>query len=441
MPSAPLFLALRYLRPKRSFVSIITLISILGVMLGVGVLVVVMSVFKGWQVEFKKLLLGFEPHIVLVQDAPPRGELPEGVTPPPRLDWRELQKQMLKRPGVVSATPIVEGVGFIRNGKSDPEGAQLLGLKEGTDNALLTKLERHKLEGKFDLKSDNIIITDKLAKKLKVKLGDTLGVLAGDTIRQMIRDLRAADEEKDAAKAKAAKEDIVVVPKELVVTAILRADTAGERCYVPLFIGQELYNYGGDVSGIEIELSEPDAADQLSYDWMNSEQWPFDWRPRTWTENHGFMLQTVENQKSLLYFLLFFIILVAAFCVMNTTITVTVQKRKEIGILTALGTKASQIISIFLTQAGIVAAVGIVAGLAGGFTVLHFRNDLRQWVAAQTGRDFFPQDIYFLSEIPAKIEAADLGSICGLALVLCVLAALIPAWFAAKVDPAVALRE
>ncbi|MES2598053.1 MAG: FtsX-like permease family protein [Verrucomicrobiota bacterium] len=441
MPSAPLFLALRYLRPKRSFVSIITLISILGVMLGVGVLVVVMSVFKGWQVEFKKLLLGFEPHIVLVQDAPPRGELPEGVTPPQRLDWRELQKQMLQRPGVVSATPIVEGVGFIRDGKSDPEGAQLLGLKEGADNALLTKLERHKLEGKFDLRSDNIIITDRLAKKLKVKLGDTLAVLAGDTIRQMIRDLRAADEEKDATKAKATRDEIVVVPKELVITAILRADTAGERCYVPLFVGQELFNYGGDVSGIEIELSEPDAADQLAYDWMNSEQWPFDWRPRTWTENHGFMLQTVENQKSLLYFLLFFIILVAAFCVMNTTITVTVQKRKEIGILTALGTRGSQIISIFLTQAGIVAAVGIVAGLAGGFTILHFRNDLRQWVAAQTGRDFFPQDIYFLSEIPAKIEAADLASICGLSIVLCVLAALIPAWFAAKVDPAVALRE
>lgn len=441
MPSAPLFLALRYLRPKRSFVSIITLISILGVMLGVGVLVVVMSVFKGWQVEFKKLLLGFEPHIVLVQDAPPPRELPEGAPPIERVNWRDLQKDILKRPGVVSATPMAEGITAIRYGKSDPEGVELLGLKDGPDNALLTKLARHKLGGEFDLKSDNIIITDRLAKKLKVKVGDTLSVLAGDTIRQMIRDLRTADEEKDAAKAKAARDEIVVVPKELIVTAILRADTAGERCYTPLFIAQELFNLGGDVSGIEVELSDPDVADRLAMEWMDSEQWPIDWRPRTWTENHGFMLQTVENQKSLLYFLLFFIILVAAFCVMNTTITVTVQKRKEIGILTALGSRAAQIIGIFLIQAGIVAAVGIVVGLAGGFTVLFFRNDLRQWVAQATGRDFFPQDIYFLSEIPARVEAADLGSICGLAIILCVLAALIPAWFAARVDPAVALRE
>jgi lipoprotein-releasing system permease protein len=439
--SAPVFLALRYLRPKRSFVSIITLISILGVMLGVGVLVVVMSVFKGWQVEFRKLLLGFEPHIVLMQEPLPAGELPAGAPPLQRMNWREVQKFIQQRPGVISATPMAEGYAALRFDQSDPEGVELLGLKEGPDNALLTKLARHRLEGELNLKSDHIIITDRLAKKLKVKVGDTLAVLAGENIRQMIRDLRVADEEKDAAKAKAVREEIVIVPKELTITAILRADTAGERCYTPLFIAQELFNLEGDVSGIEVELSEPDTADQKVFEWMDSEQWPVDWRSRTWTDMHGYMLQTVENQKSLLYFLLFFIILVAAFCVMNTTITVTVQKRKEIGILTALGTRGGQIISIFLTQAGIVAAVGIATGLAAGFTVLFFRNDLRQFIAQRTGRDFFPQDIYFLSEIPAQIEAADLTSICALALVLCVLAALIPAWFAARVDPAVALRE
>jgi len=439
--SAPVFLALRYLRPKRSFVSIITLISILGVMLGVGVLVVVMSVFKGWQVEFKKLLLGFEPHIVLMQEPMPAGELPEGAPPLQRMNWRDMQKLIQQRPGVVSATPMAEGIAAIRFGKSDPEGVELLGLKDGPDNALLTKLDRHRIEGKFDLKSDHIIITDRLAKKLKVKVGDTLAVLARDTISQMIRDLRAADDEKDAAKAKAVREDIVIVPKELTITAILRADTAGERCYTPLFVAQELLNLEGDVTGIEVEITDPDAADRLAYEWTDSTQWPIDWQPRTWTDTHGYMLQNVENQKSLLYFLLFFIILVAAFCVMNTTITVTVQKRKEIGILTALGTRGGQIIGIFLTQAGIVAAVGVATGLAAGFTVLFFRNDLRAFIAARTGRDFFPQDIYFLSEIPAQIEAADLSSICLLALVLCVLAALIPAWFAARVDPAVALRE
>jgi lipoprotein-releasing system permease protein len=439
MPSsAPFFLALRYLRTRRSFVSIITLISILGVMLGVGVLVVVMSVFKGWQVEFKKLLLGFEPHIVLMQE---RSESPPGASAIQPRNWREFQKQVLALPGVLSATPMAEGGAAIRFGSNDPEGVELLGLKEGADNALLTKLERHRLEGKFDLRSDNILLSDRLAKKLGVKLGDTVSVLAADNIRQMIHDLRAADDEKDSAKARAARDEIVIVPKELKITAILRGDTAGDRCYTPLFVAQELFNLSDDVSAIEVELVDPDRADALAAQWMYSPEWPADWRPRTWTDIHGFMLQTVENQKSLLYFLLLVIILVAAFCVMNTTITVTVQKRKEIGILAALGSRAGQIIGIFLAQAGIVAGVGIVAGMVGGFAILHVRNDLRQFIARSTGRDFFPQDIYFLSEIPAKIEAADLLSISGLALILCVLAALIPAWFAARVDPAVALRE
>jgi lipoprotein-releasing system permease protein len=439
--SAPFFLALRYLRPKRSFVSVITLISVLGVMLGVGVLVVVMSVFQGWQVEFKKLLLGFEPHIVLMQEPRFVGELPEGAEPPERSNWREVLKLIQAQPGILSATPMAEGTIAARTGKSDPEGMELFGLKDSHDNALLEKLAKHRLEGEFNLKEETLIITDTLAKKLGVKVGDTLSILASNTISQMIRDLRAVEEEKDAVKAAAVRDEIVVVPKDLVITAIVRADTAGERCYTALHVAQELFNLEGDVSGIEIELSQPDAADALVNRWIEHNLLPPDWRPRTWTDMHGFMLQSVENQQSLMYFLLFFIMLVASICVMNTTITVTVQKRREIGILTALGSRASQIMAIFLAQAGIVAVLGIITGLITGMTVLHFRNDLRDLIAHSTGRDFFPQDIYFLSEIPSKIQASDLGSICGLAVLLCLIAALIPAWFAARVDPAVALRD
>ncbi|MES2506707.1 MAG: FtsX-like permease family protein [Verrucomicrobiota bacterium] len=439
--NAPLFLALRYLRPKRSLVSIISLISVLGVMLGVGVLVVVMSVFKGWQVEFKQLLLGFEPHVVLVQDSPFVGELSEGAPKPFRSNWREVLKDMKQRPGVLSATPIAEGMIAARNGDSDPEAAELLGLRDEADNDLLKKLSKHLLEGEFNLKEDNIIITDKLAKKLKVKVGDVLSILASDTIRQMIRNLREAEETADPAQASAAREEIVVLPRDLTVVAIVRADTAGDRCYTPLNVGQELFNLEGDVSGLEIELANPDQAEDFVQQLFEANALPVDWNARTWINTLGSKLRDVENQQSLMYFLLFFIMLVAAICVMNTTITVTVQKRREIGILTALGSRARQIIGIFLVQAGIVAVFGIILGIIGGMTVLHFRNDLRDLIAEKTGRDFFSKDIYFLSEIPAHIQMVDLSFICGLAIVLCLLAALIPAWFAARVDPAVALRD
>ncbi len=442
MPSnASFFLAVRYLRPKRSFVSIITLISVLGVMLGVGVLVVVMSVFKGWQVEYKQMLLGFEPHVILSQEPPFTGELPEGAPPPLRSNWREVLKEVQKLPGVISATPMAEGTVAARFGDSDPQGLELFGLKDGADNALLTKLAKHRLEGEFNLRDDTIIITNKIAKKLNVKVGDVLSILASETIRQMIRDLRTAEEESDPEKARAAREDIVVLPRDLTITAIIRGDTAGDRCYAPLSIAQELFNLEGDVGGIELELTDPDQANAFAEALYSGTTLPPDWTLRTWTSQHGALLQSVENQQSLMYFLLFFIMLVAAICVMNTTITVTVQKRREIGILTALGSRPGQIISIFLAQAGIVALVGIFLGIVGGITVLHYRNDLREAIAQTTGRDIFPQDIYFLSGIPSQIQPADLTSICGLAIVLCLLAALIPAWFAARVDPAVALRD
>ncbi len=440
MPSnASLFLALRYLRPKRSLVSIITLISVLGVMLGVGVLVVVMSVFQGWQVEFKKLLLGFEPHVLLLQE--PRSDEPPPPGVPPRSNWRDLLKVLQARPGVVSAAPVAEGMAVLRLGDSDPEGAELFGLQASANNALVAKLSRHLVDGRFDLGGDHVVLTDRVARRLGVKTGDAVAVLASDTVRQMIRDLRAAETEADPDKAAAARAEIVVLPRELVVTGIVRADTAGERCYVPLDIAQDLFGLEGDVSGIGLELADPQLADRFASELFGGDVLPHDWSLRTWSSSHGAMLQSVENQQSLMWFLLVFIMLVAAICVMNTTITVTVQKRREIGILTALGGRAWQIIGIFLAKAGVVAVLGILLGLAGGGLVLQYRNDLRDFIAERTGRDIFPQDIYFLSGIPAQIQPADIASICALAIVLCLLAALVPAWFAARVDPAVALRD
>jgi lipoprotein-releasing system permease protein len=440
MPSnASIFLALRYLRPKRSLVSIITLISVLGVMLGVGVLVVVMSVFQGWQVEFKKLLLGFEPHVLLLQEPRLDGDASRDAAP--RSNWRDLLQSLRERPGVVSAAPLAEGMGVLRLGDSDPEGAELFGLQAAEDNALVAKLSRHLNEGRFDLDGDHVVLTDRVARRLGVKIGDAVAVLASDTVRQMIRDLRAAEAEQDPEQAAAARAEIVVLPRELVVTGIVRADTAGERCYVPLDVAQDLFGLEGDVSGIGLELADPQLADDFAGALFREDVLPHDWSLRTWSSSHGAMLQSVENQQSLMWFLLVFIMLVAAICVMNTTITVTVQKRREIGILTALGGRAWQIIGIFLAKAGVVALLGILLGLAGGGLVLRHRNDLRDFIAERTGRDIFPQDIYFLSGIPAQVQAADIASICALAILLCLLAAFVPAWFAARVDPAVALRD
>ncbi|MDZ4286345.1 MAG: FtsX-like permease family protein, partial [Prosthecobacter sp.] len=253
-----------------------------------------------------------------------------------------------------------------------------------------------------------------------------------------IRDVRAIEEE---SKPASAYEDVTVIPKDLTIKAIVRADTAGERCYAPLFVAQELFQLDDGVTGLELEIADPDAVEDIADGLMNSGVVPFDWGARTWRGTHGSLMASVENQKSLMYFLLVFIMLVAAICVMNTIITVTVQKRREIGVLTALGASARQIIAIFLIQASVVAFSGIVLGIAGGTLFLACRNGFRSVIAWLFNRDIFPQEIYFLSGIPADVDIIDVGSVSILAVVLCLLAALIPSWFAGRVDPAVALRD
>lgn len=440
MNSAPIFLALRYLRPKRSFVSVITLISVLGVMLGVGVLVVVMSVFKGWQVEFKKMVIGFEPHLILTQDPPATGPIDPNAPPMARSNWREVLPAVSRMPGVMSAQPISRGGVVAEHGK-DAQGIEVLGLRAEGDNELIKKLSKHLKSGEFDLEGDNIVLPEKQAEKLGAKLGDTILVNASESLSKLVREVRANDNEPDENKRAAALDGVMPTGSELKLVGILRSDTAGARGYVPLNIGQELFLLEDGVSGIEIELGDPDRAAEIADALLQSDKLPLDWTVSTWMHEHSFMLQNVENQQSLMWFLLLFIMLVAATCVMNTTITVTVQKRREIGILTALGSRAGQIMGIFLSQAAIVAVLGCLLGIIGGFVVLHYRNDLRQWIADATGRDFFPTDIYFLSSIPAHTNWGDLVSICSVAVVLCLLASLIPAYFAARVDPAVALRD
>ena len=407
-------------------------------MLGVGVLVTVMSVFKGWQIEFRSYLLGFEPHAMVQRLNNGRDSGPGA--PMADSGWREVLATLSNQPEIVAATPVAEGSIVVENG-GNLQGIGVLGIPAAADNVLIQKLSKHLKDGTFDLNDDNIIVTDQLARELNAKIGDTLVVHAADSVRQFISEAREIPEDSDDSKRAEKLDNVTILSKELKLVGLLRADTAGMRAYVPLNIGQEFFDLEGEVSGIELELKDPDRADDTMELLYARGILPAAWGWRTWMNEHGDTLQSVENQRVMMYFLLLFIMLVAAICVMNTTITVTVKKRREIGILTALGTRAWQIIAIFVFQAGIVALIGIVGGIAGGFFILSIRNKFRDLIAAVFHRDLFPQDIYFLSKIPAHTDLADLSIICGSAVVLCLLAAVIPSWFAARVDPAVALRD
>ncbi len=525
-----LLLALRYLKPKRTFVSVITLVSVLGVSLGVTVLMVVISVMRGFEAEIKETMLGFEAHIELISYQGPRWQpdddewdtpgpdiIPLGVEPgldldaglvaaavtgaagddlaqagttvtepgdpasgpgpdpepappplaaddPPPLadapptadggtewadladwdqpddDWRELIERLLEQPNVVSATPFVSGLVFLEF-EGEPTASGMLAVDPDAGG----RLERlHELveDGEVDLDGDHIIIGLALARRMGVWVGDTVTIYAPSNIRELVQAVRRI-EEADEGERDAALEGIreLVLPLDVKVTGVFDSIRYGEVVLLPLYVAQELMGLEDDVHGIELMTTDAYRADVYRRDLHQAGLVPPLWRSQAWMEKHANFFATIRMERSMMYFVLFMVVVVAAFCVMNTMITVTVQKRREVGIITALGARLRQIIWIFLAQGMVVGVIGMVGGVCLGLVVIHFRNDLRELIHQRTGFELFDSSIYGLIQIPAKVEWGDLLFIGGGAFLLCSVAALIPAYMAARVDPARALRN
>ena len=145
-------------------------------------------------------------------------------------------------------------------------------------------------------------------------------------------------------------------------------------------------------------------------------------------------------EKNMMFFLLIFIVLVAAFSIANTLITSAYQKTKEIGLIKALGGSDRFVSGVFVAQGFLIGVIGSVCGTLMGFTVLHFRNDIIAFVSKCAGRDLFPKEFYFFNELPARIIFSDVAVIVTASVVLCTVGALLPALRAARLEPANALR-
>jgi len=233
----------------------------------------------------------------------------------------------------------------------------------------------------------------------------------------------------------------VVLPKELTVTGIFQTGQYlhdSEFLLVPVFIGQELYGLGDSLHGITVKTVDPYDAAHVK---AEIEKFlPPNEYAQTWIEMNRQYFDAVRLERTVMAFLLFFIVVVAAFGIMNTLITVTVQKRREIGIMKAVGATIGQIMGVFLFQGMVVGVFGTLTGLGLGMTLIRFRNEFSRWLAHTLHIEIFPREVYQFSEIPAEVIPSDVVKICIAAFIICSLAALIPAYFAARVDPVKALR-
>jgi lipoprotein-releasing system permease protein len=160
-----------------------------------------------------------------------------------------------------------------------------------------------------------------------------------------------------------------------------------------------------------------------------------------WTDEHSTLLNAILVEKNVMFYLLFFITIVAAFGIMNSLITFVVQKTREIGLLKALGATRLQILSLFLGEGFIVGIIGVLSGFGLGMLGVHYRNEFLEFLRRTTKFELFPAQIYNFTQLPALIDPGDITIICGSALLICLLAGLAPAWTASRLQPVEALRH
>lgn len=430
LSSATLFLARRYLRAGRSFVSVITVISIIGVAVGVLMMIVVNSVMKGFEAEFRRVLIGSEPHMLL-HPLENKTASPQAVA--------DVIAKVRTRPEVAAASSYVKGAVY-----AEHDGRQfymdILGLPADGAPFYMAKIASRKLDGSLELRPDGVFSADYIAGQLDARTGDKLSVYASTNVTTTVQRFRVVSDEEDEAKRHAGYKEIKLHPQEVELQGYARAEMDGAYSYMTLETAQRIFGLGGQVSGVIIELQQPNQAKAVRDRFAAAGLIPAGWKATLWSDDNEARLAAMSNERVMMGIVLVIIGLVAAFSVMNTTITVTTQKRREIGVLTALGSRQGQIIGVFVAQAAFVGVVGTVGGLVLSGLVLAFRAQIGTAIGLVSGGGAGGQG-GFLSIIPAQIEPWFVVGTCAGSIALCLLAALPPAWLAARVDPAVALRD
>ncbi len=429
------FVALRYLKPKRTFLSLITLISITGVVLGIAVLIVVISVFTGFEREIEAKIIGFDATMMV--NANGAGQDSGFIK-----NWRDLVRTIEGIPGVVAAAPAMQGRVIVEShvgGLNYRATPWIRGIEPSLANKV-ANFQSMIVDGKMDLDGDTCVVGSDVAVSLQISVGDTITLYSPGNLDNIINLLR--ETQNDPNKEENLQKAIdLLLPTELTVAGIF---SSGRYLYdsdyvlVPLHIGQELYQLGDSVHFIGIKTSDPFAVTQVKQRLSTVLKPPL--QATTWIDMNKEYLDAIRVERTTMFFVLLFIVVVAAFGIMSTLITTTVQKTRDIGVMKALGAKVSQILWIFLAQGMIIGFFGTLIGLGTGILAIQYRNQLRDFLSATFHIQLFPAQVYQFAEIPAQIVPRDVAVICCSGFLICTFVALIPAYFAARLDPVKALR-
>jgi len=405
-------IGLRYTRAKRRnhFISFISVIAMAGIALGVMALIVVMSVMNGFQEELRTRILGVASHLEI---SGPDGRL---------ADWPGLAAQVARHPEVLGSAPYVSGQALLVVG-SETKGALVRGLLP-EEEGKVAEFAGHMKAGRLDnLRPGefNIILGNDLARALGVFLGDKVAVIAPQGV--------------------VTPAGMLPRIKQFTVSGIFQMGMFEYDAGLVLMHmedAQKLYRLGDDVSGLRVKLSDLERAPRVLRDLAGSLEG--DYYLSDWTMRHTSFFQAVQIEKRMMFIILTLIVAVAAFNIISTLVMAVTDKQADIAILRTLGTHPGSIMAIFMVQGSLIGVFGTLAGLVSGVLLALNVETVVPWIERAVGLDLFPADVYYISDLPSKLNWPDVWTIGGVALLLSFLATLYPSWRAAHIQPAEALR-
>jgi lipoprotein-releasing system permease protein len=411
------FIGLRYLKAKRkqTFISIITIISIVGVMVGVMALIVVLAVMSGFEKTLKEKILGTQAHLVLLKASQ------QGMD-----HYEEVAKKVQEIKGVVSAAPFIFSQVMLSS-ESNVSGVVIKGIDpdrvgkvtELAHNMKAGRLQDLKEGGESDL--SGIILGVELAKHLGVSLNDVIQVISPlGTMTPM---------------------GMMPKMKRFRVVGIFYSgmyEYDNTMAYVSLESAQKFFGMGARVTGIEIKTNDIYKVKEMGKEIRQRMGFPF-WT-KDWMEMNRNLFSALKLEKIAMFIILVLIVLVAAFNIISTLIMVVMEKHKDIAILKSMGATSKGILKIFVIEGGVIGVVGTVFGTLLGLGAAFNLEKITGYVENLFGFKILASDVYYIDKLPSQVNPVDIALIVMTAILISLLATLYPSWRASKLDPAEALR-
>jgi len=414
------FLACRYLKPKRTFVSVITLLSILGPILGVAILLIVSSVMAGFDRDIRNGIMNMNAHLT--------------VYPFKERYFAETADllERLEKYGI-HATPVIEAPALIQI-RDQIMPKYIRGVIPERERLVTSIFDKLYAPGR-ELKPGQVIVGDRFSY--------STGLLTGSQflIHSPAR-LTAHIHWKEDGKIDFQQPDEMYLPEEVTICNYFSLGVADfDDNIIVMHLDQAAELLGldwGSATSIQAKVPDPMNMTELVSQMRRENR---DLQFVTWQEKNQMLFSTLKVEKNLMTFLMAFIVVVASFSIAATLITVVVQKTREIGVLKAVGTSSGTIARIFLLQGAIIGVLGTGLGLLLGSTILALRDQVAAVLSFLMGHEVFPAELYHLTRIPAQTTGTDLLLISVMSFAICVLAALVPAIYASALRPAKSLQE